>query len=126
MAARWISSRAPERRLSRMCSKRASCWLALDRRLRDFGDQLVGNGPAERVEILRHHDKSARTANHVLTVIIRKSAGRIRMPGGQSRVSEYDQPVDGHALGNGLVASATDVTATIVVAISGNVDRAPS
>src|SRR5215468_2312657 len=93
----------------------------------NFSHQLPDEQVAKRIEVLRDQDKSAGSTDHVVSIVLFEPTRRIRVlrtprkPG----VRENDQAVDRNTSRNGLVSRQPDITAAIVVAVSGHVDRTP-
>src|SRR5208282_3078557 len=97
-------------------------------RLRYLGDHLLDDGLAERVEVFRHQDKGAGTADDIVAVIVVEAARWIGVVGipYQRGLAEDDKTVDGDALGKGFVARQRHVAASIVGAVARDVDGAAS
>src|SRR5205814_4061666 len=119
-----VSARGGTRRRRRAASLQGR--VTQRARLRDLRDQLVDQGLAERVEILRHQHERAGAAHHVLTIIMVEPARRIGVLGVpcQRSLAANDEAVDGDAFGERLVARARDVAAAIVGAVARYVDGA--
>ena len=78
--------------------------LLLRRGLRDLRDQLLGDGVAEGIEVLRDHDERAGAADDVVAIVVCKPARRVGVAGiGMGwRLGQDDKPVDRDALGDRL------------------------
>ena len=53
------------------------------RRESNFGDQLIENCLAERVEVLRHHDEGRRPADDIGAIVFFQTAERVRVLRGE-------------------------------------------
>jgi hypothetical protein len=97
------------------------------RNQRNFGDQLLDEQVAKRIEVLCDQDKSAGPADHVVSVVFFEPTRRIRMlrTPRKSRVRENDQAVDCNTSRNCFVSRQAHITAAVVVAVSRRVDRTP-
>ena len=98
--------------------------LPLRRCIGDFGNKLLDEGLAERIEVPCLQHECAGAAHDVLAVIISKAArwiGVLWIPG-QRPLAQDRQPVDGQAERQRLVARMVDLAAGIVGAIAGDVD----
>src|SRR5262245_50161735 len=95
---------------------------------RNLSDQFLDEQIAKRVEVFCDQDKSTRPANHVVSIVLFQSTWRIRVLAIQceSFVGENDQAIDCNASRNCLVSSQAYITAVIVIAVSGHIDRTPS
>ena len=91
----------------------AGLWFA---GLRDLGNEFVDNRFAKALEILCHHDESARAADDIGAVITIEPAGWIgvlRIPG-QWRFTQDREPIDCDSLRHGLIAQFGHIAAGIV------------
>src|SRR5262249_19229980 len=117
---RFIQS--PRRR-----ERAAAAALLLRLGLRDLRDQLLNDGVAEGIEVLRDRDECAGAANDVVAIVVCKPARRgdvARIEMGW-RLCQDDEPVDRDALSDRYIPRRSRLAARIVVAIPRNIDHAP-
>src|ERR1043166_4165348 len=87
---------------------------------RHFGNELIDQRLAERVEVLRRHHEGAWAADHVLPVVIFQAAGRIgvlRVPRERAFAQDH-QAIDRDAFGERLVARGRHVAPAVVGAVA--------
>src|SRR5215813_11645049 len=94
--------------------------------LRDLRDQLLADGVAEGIEVLRDRDERAGAADDIVAIVVCKPAGWVGVAGiGVGlRLGQDDQPVDRDALGDRHIPRRSRLAAGIVVAIPRKMEEA--